>query len=222
MGLRANFQKSYGMRYLLLAGGCLFAASWFAYDGFIGYPAKLAPARSYDQLAELDGAEKQVQWKKIAAENDWSTSPPEKTAKEIEDDIFGQYIWALMSLIVGTPALLYFLQTRGSWVERTETGLTSSWGQSLDFSKVTQLDKKKWATKGIAKAWYQENGAPRRFAFDDFKYEREPLGQMLRALEAMLQPEQIVGGPPEKPIAPDTAEASIGTTDTSESAPKSE
>lgn len=222
MGLRANFQKSYGMRYLLLAGGCLFAAAWFAYDGFIGYPANLEPARKYDELAKLDGAEKQAQWKKIAAENNWSTSPPAKTAEEIEGDIEGQYFFGGLALIAGIPALFFFLRSRGSWVERTETGLTTSWGQSLDFSKVTQLDKKKWATKGIAKAWYQENGAPRRFVFDDFKYEREPLGQMLRALEAMLQPEQIVGGPPEKPIALDTAEAGVETTDSTNPAPKSE
>jgi hypothetical protein len=218
MGLRANFQKNYGMRYLLLAGGCLFAAAWFAYDGLIGYPAKLAPARAYDALSELDGAEKQTQWKKIAAEKNWSTSAPDKTAKEIEDDIFGQYVWGTLALIAGLPALFFFLRTRGSWVERTETGLTTSWGQSLDYSKVTQLDKKKWAAKGIAKAWYQESGAPRRFVFDDFKYEREPLGQMLRELEAVLQPEQIVGGPPEKPPVSEVA----ATTEGEEAAPKSE
>ncbi len=211
MALRANFQKNYGMRYLLLAGGCLFAASWFAYDGFIGYPSKLKYASRYDELAKLDGAEKQAEWKRITAENDWPSSPPEKTAEEIEDDIFGQYIWATLSLIVGAPALLFYMRTRGTWVEATDTGLTTSWGQTLDFDKVTQLDKKRWASKGIAKAWYQEQGAPRRFVFDDFKYEREPLGMMLRDLEKHLKPEQIVGGPPEKPPVekePDTSDSS--------------
>ena len=32
---------------------------------------------------------------------------------------------------------------------------------------------------------------------DDFKFDREPLGKMLRDLESQLRPEQIVGGPAE-------------------------
>ena len=197
MAVRANFQKNYGMRYLMLAGGCLFASAWFAYDGLIGYPRKLEFARRYDELADLESMEKQVEWKRITQENQWPSSPPDKTAEEISDDIFGQYVWATLSLLVGIPAFVYYLRTRGTWIERTANGLRTSWGEELDYAAVSKLDKKKWASKGIAKAWYDANGVQRRFVFDDFKYEREPLGIMLRDLERTLAPSQIVGGPPE-------------------------
>ncbi|MEO8271198.1 MAG: hypothetical protein ABI557_15860, partial [Aureliella sp.] len=118
-------------------------------------------------------------------------------------DIVGQYFWGGINLLVGLPALILWLRARGSWVESTESGLTTSWGQSLRFSDVKLLDKKRWQRKGIAKATYApaEGGPSKKFVFDDFKYEREPLGQILRDLEKHLLPEQIVGGPPEAELA---------------------
>jgi len=201
MTVRANFQKNYLMRYLILAGVCLFLAAWFAYDGFIGYPRQLTYAREYGQLADLEPPERQAKWKEISAERGWSGATPEKEPAEIEDDIKGQYVWAFLNLVVGVPALLLYLRSRGSWVEATDTGLKTSWGQTVDFSKVTKLNKKKWSDKGIAKASYSDRHGQKVFVFDDFKYEREPLGRMLRELESQLTPEQIVGGPPEKPAA---------------------
>ena len=62
------------------------------------------------------------------------------------------------------------------------------------------LDKKKWENKGIAKASYRDKGLTRVFVFDDFKFDREPLGLILRKLEAKLDLRQIVGGPVEPPI----------------------
>ena len=198
MSVRANFQKSYSWRYLMLAGGFLFAALFFAYDGFIGYPNKKVISERYQEIAEMEASERQKAWRQITEENNWSRSVPDKSPEEIADDIRGQYFYGIISLLIALPPAILYFRTRGSWVERTEEGLTSSWGQKLDYSKVLKLDKKKWANKGIAVASYQDGAVTRRFVFDDFKYEREPLGQMLRELEQVLKPEQIVGGPPER------------------------
>jgi hypothetical protein len=197
--VRANFQKSYLTRYALLAGVCLFMAAWFGYDGLIGYPAKLKMARAYDEIRELESEERIEQWKEISSSHGWPAKIPEKKAEEIEGDIVGQYFWAGLNLLVGIPALILLLRSRNSWVEATENGLTTSWGQSMNFDAVTQLNKRKWAAKGIAKATYLDAGQSRTFVFDDFKFEREPLGKMLRALEAKLDANQITGGPPERP-----------------------
>ncbi len=197
MTLRANFQTSYGWRYLMLTGGFLFAALFFAYDGFIGYPRKMVYAERYAELGDMETSEKQLAWKQITQENNWPRAVPVKTPEKIAEDIRGQYFYGIICLCVAIPPLVLYLRTKGSWIESTPTGLTTSWGQSLDYSKVTQLDKKRWANKGIAVATYPEGNLSRRFVFDDFKYEREPLGQMLRDLEQVLAPEQIVGGPPE-------------------------
>ena len=43
-------------------------------------------------------------------------------------------------------------RARGRWIESSDSGLTSSWGQSVDFDKIKSLDKRKWRNKGIARS----------------------------------------------------------------------
>lgn len=206
--MRANFQKSYRMRYLALATVCLLMAAWFGYDGLVGYPAQLPAAEAYDEIRDLDDKKRAEQWKQIAADKNLPKQTPKKTAEQLRSDIVGQYFWGGINLLVGLPALFLWLRSRGKWVESTDDGLTTSWGQTLRFSDVTLLDKKKWQRKGIAKATYTPvgGGNPGVFIFDDFKFEREPLGHMLRDLEKELRPEQIVGGPAEAELESSSAE----------------
>ena len=205
MTVRAEFQKNYLMRYLILATVCLFMAAWFAYDGLIGYPQKIPYAEAYDELLELESAQRVEKWKAIAKQNNWPNDVPTKTAEEIRSDIIGQYFWGGLNLLAGLPALLLYFRARGSWVEATADGLKTSWGQQVRFADVTKLDKRRWQRKGIARATYRSadsnassGGGERVFVFDDFKFQREPLGKLLRDLEAVLKPEQIVGGLPEE------------------------
>lgn len=207
MSERADFQGSYLRRYAIMAAICIGAGLWFAYDGFIGYPAKLPAAEAYDEIRDKDAEERIEEWREMAQENGWSKSTPKKTAEEVRDDIVGQYFWMSLCLIGGIPAVLYFLNCRGTWVEATEEGLKTSWGQNVNFANVSKLDKKRWAKKGIAKATYTEGEMQKTFVFDDFKYEREPLGDMLRRLEGILDREQIVGGPTEEETDAEKAKA---------------
>lgn len=208
--MRANFQKNYLMRYAALATVCLLMAAWFGYDGLVGYPSQLPAAEAYDELRELDAAKRAERWKEIATEQGFAKQTPKKRADELRSDIVGQYFWGGINLLVGLPALVFWLRSRGRWVESTADGLTTSWGQTVRYADVTRLDKKKWQRKGIAKATYAPagGGQPCLFVFDDFKFEREPLGQMLRDLEKRLAPEQIVGGPPEaEPVRAESPDA---------------
>lgn len=202
MPTRAHFQKSYLMRYLMIGGACLAFSLWFAYDGFIGYPQKLVYAEAYDSLRDVEEPERSQRWRAMVKENNWPPTTPEKRAEEVRHGINQQYFWGVITLLIAIPAWVAYLRSRSSWVEATENGLTTSWGQRLDFRTVTQLDKRKWKDKGIAKARYVDDGKSKTFVFDDFKFEREPIGKMLRDLESVLTPEQIVGGPPEVNAAP--------------------
>jgi hypothetical protein len=195
--IRADFQSTYLFRYILLGGAFLCMSLWFLYDGVIGYPSKLPIAQAYDKLRELEPAKRADEWQKIASERGWPREVPKKNAEQIEGDILGQYVFSALCGLVALPALIYLFRSRGTWVEGTEEGLTTSWGQSLKFADVKRLDKKKWAEKGIAKATYKNGSSTNVFVFDDFKYAREPLGKILRALEAVLSRDQIVGGPTE-------------------------
>lgn len=198
MTTRANFQKNYLMRYAIVSGACSVFALWFAYDGFIGYPSKLPVAEAFDELRSIEDDERRInEWQEVAEQRGFPKDIPTKTAEEIHSDITGQYFFGALNLCIAIPLGILWLRARGSWVESTEQGLASSWGQSVNFSNVTKLDKKRWAKKGIATAHYSEDGVEKKFVFDDFKYEREPLGQILRTLESVLEREQIVNGPTE-------------------------
>jgi len=91
-------------------------------------------------------------------------------------------------VVAGSARLI----ARNSWVEETATGLTTSWGQSVDFTNVTKLNKRRWKDKGIARVDYLENGKKRQFVFDDFKYERTAIGQLLERLESQLPADRVV------------------------------
>ncbi len=171
-------------------------ALWFAYDGLVTYPKKLEYAEAYEELKSevSDDVERTKRWHVLADSRGWPRQVPEKSASTIRDDIQGQYFFGGLSLLLGIPALYFYFRSKNQWVELTDDGLTTSWGQSVRFSDVTLLNKKKWDAKGIARATYMEGGKQRTFVFDDFKFERQPLGKMLRGLETVLNPDQIVGG----------------------------
>jgi hypothetical protein len=206
---RANFQKKYLLRYLLMAGIGLFMAVWFAFDGFIGYPREQQRAAAYEKLqSEIkDKSQLKKQWRELAKSQGWSTIEPSESSAEFADKITGQYVFGSLCLILVVPSIALFFRSRNRWVERTATGLTTSWGQSMRFADVVLLNKRRWQQKGIAKAYYKQDGKEYSFVFDDFKYDREPLDAMLVELEAALRPEQIVGGPPEPTDPPKAADA---------------
>jgi hypothetical protein len=173
-----------------------FMSAWFFFDGLVTYPKNLMYAEAYEEIqAQVDNKGEQAKlWAEKANSEGWPTAQPEKKAATLRNDINGQYIFGALSLLLGIPAIYFYLRSRNQWVESTDDGWTTSWGQTVRFADVKQLNKKKWDAKGIAKAQYNDAGKLRTFVFDDFKFERQPLGQIIRQLESVLQPEAIIGG----------------------------
>lgn len=199
MTLRANFQHGYLWRYLAMGGIVFFMAIWFAFDGLIGYPREQQRSAAYEQLTNevIDAKDLTAKWRELARSKGWSVDTPKEKAADFDSKIKGQYVFGGLCFVMSIPFIVNYFRSKNRWIEETQDGLITSWGQSFKFSEVIQLNKKRWADKGIARAYYKQAGADRCFVFDDFKYDRQPLGEMLRQLEAVLKPEQIVGGPPE-------------------------
>ncbi len=194
MPVRANISSRYRGRWGLMALFCFGFTLWFLYDGSITYPNQRARALKYQELQDEGRLD---EWEIIAAENGWPSANPGEP--KTEHDIGVQFAMAATAAPVGLVFLVLFLVSRGRWMEGDENGIKTSWGQEVQFSQITGLDKKLWRNKGIAKITYQENGKKRRLALDDFKYDREATEEMLRAVESHLDDDQIVGGPPEPP-----------------------
>lgn len=167
-------------------------ALWSLYDGVFKYPQQRERALALQKLME----EKRLdEWDAYARERGWPTTDPGEPKGE--GDIIMQFVMAAVAGAVGGWLLLGVWLSRGRWIESTESGIITSWGQTLDFDQVAAVNKRRWKSKGIAKVTYQVNGRNRRFTIDDYKFDRHPTGQILRELEAQIDPDLITGGPPE-------------------------
>lgn len=188
--IRADVHQPYFRKFLFVFLGCTAFGLWFLYDGLIGYPKKLVQAEAYEALPE-EG--RQDAWKELAGEKGWPTMTPAKSSEEIRHDIGGQFLMVVLCGLFAVPTLLMFMSGQGTWVEGDETVLRNSKGKEVPISAITKIDKRKWDDKGIARIYYEVDGKTQRFILDDFKYKREPMGQLLRYAEASLSEEQIVG-----------------------------
>jgi hypothetical protein len=175
---------------------CLGCSLYCLYDGAIAYPKQHEAAVVYKQLKDkgFESGEFFAQWDKIAKERGWSTKKPKDDL-----DILKQYVMAGCLVVPGLLYVFLLFRSWRRWIEFNETGLRTSWGQTLAFDQVVALDKKKWKKKGIAVIRYQQDGRPRRLALDDWKYDAKTTKAILMAVESRIDADQIVGGLPEPP-----------------------
>jgi hypothetical protein len=188
--IRAEVHQPFFRKFLYVFLGCIAFAGWCLYDGLVAYPKKLTQAEAYQALPD-DG--RQDAWRELAAEKGWPTLTPSKSPEEIRHDIGSQFMMAVLCGLLGIPALMMFMSGQGTWLEGDATVIRNSKGQEVPVDAITQIDKRKWEAKGIAKLYYQVDGKTKKFVMDDFKYQREPMGQLMRYAEAQLSEEDVIG-----------------------------
>ena len=203
--IRADSDPKYYLRFLIMGIVAFGFALWSLYDGMYGYPAKQERALTYQAL------EDKGDWDEIVEERGWPPGHPGKPKPEgeFEASITVQFVQAAVATLIAVPLLLVPIRSRGRWIESDGRGISTSWGERIDYDRITNLDKKKWK-KGIAKVRYEDSGGRRRtFVLDDYKFQRHPTDAILYELESNIDPEKITGGPPEPPLeefAEETAE----------------
>ena len=183
MSVRASISKGYIWRPGVIGLAALGASGWFAYDGMVKYPRQKQMWESYNEISREhvdDPIEAAKVWEETAASHGWSNKKPvEKT----DTDIMTQKIIAAGTAPVGLFFLYGFFTSRGRWVEADEQGLATSSGQKAPFDSINSLDKSRWQSKGIAVVHYDGDGGAGRIVLDDWKFEREPTQQILKAVE---------------------------------------
>lgn len=202
MPIRSTSDRRYYRRFLLMGLGALGFALWSLYDGAINYPNQRERGLAYETLETENRAN---DWNAYATERGWPTTYPGEPKSDV--DIGMQYAMAALAGTIGLWLLFGVWRTRGQWIESTDSGITTSWGQSLNFDQVTSVDKFRWSKKGIAKIYYQDGGRKKKFVLDDFKFERRTADQILYELEQQIDPEIITGGPLELPPSEEGEEA---------------
>lgn len=209
MNLKADPEKTFLLKFLLIGVVSLLVAMWFAYDGFIGYPAKLPRAAAWDELKadeSLDDEQRLERWTEISQANGWKVKRlnKEEETKEVQRSIIWQYVCMVLGIAVGIPCILWYLANKNSWIACNDGVIESSWGQSFKPAQVQQFDKKKWEKKGIGIVTYvNDEGTEQRFRIDDLKYNRAITDEIVRWLEGEIGDEKIVNGPPESSLVAD-------------------
>lgn len=228
MPIRADNDPRFSRRFLIMGVVAIGFALWSLYDGMVKYPAQRVHGfdefkvdykslfedsqvkdMSVDQFEKSANAERRLEWEKYMHERGIKSIP----------EIFTQYVQAVVAALVGLYLLSIPLRARGRWIEATESGVTSSWGQSFQYDQVEQVNKRRWRDKGIAKVTYLDGGRRQQFVIDDFKFMREPTDQILFELEQRIEIERITGGPPEPLPGEHVEEPADATTATSADEP---
>jgi len=215
MKARANTENKFLYKYLLIGIGTLLFSLYGFYDAAINYPSQRPAVEAYEKLdadiekRKADAGEvaanwaevRESEWGEIAQSNGWSPKKPYFTSEKLDSGIqFSWFIFAVCALMC-IPCFLWFLKNRGTWIEIDGTRLSSSNGQSLDFSEIQTLDKKKWEKKGLAKITYSDEGVDKTFVVDDLKYERKIVDQMVGEIESAISADKIINGLTEIEIA---------------------
>lgn len=194
MAIRTDIDRGYRMRMLLVGAAALGFSLWCLYDGLVKYPHQIERATKHEKLKEADRLD---EWPAYAKEQGWSPLDPGEPKTHY--DLGMQYVMSAGTALVGIFFLTTFFRVGGRWIEADATGLSTSWQQRVPFANIAHLDKRRWKKKGIAVVRYESDGKRGRLVLDDCKYEPETTVEVLRAVEAELTDEQIVGGFPEPP-----------------------
>lgn len=203
MDLRAETENRFLIKYLLIGLLCFGFFLYSAYDAFIGYPNMLPRAEAWQKLLEdesLSEEERRSQWKTISDEQGWSSKRPTKKedVAHVQQTIIWNYAFMVIGLAVAAPCLIWYFNSKGSWIEAQGDILRHSGGQEINVNQITEIDKRRWERKGIAIVHATgKSGQPEKFVIDDLKFERQATDQIMAWVESHVEPDKIFGAPPE-------------------------
>ncbi len=153
------------------------SAAWFLSDGYIMWPREAARFAEYDAMAEemiasgraKNREETSVQraWEAMAEERGW----PKKVPKDrTPGDLAGQR-WTGGIMMVGALAFAAWVLWNHTRSVRAEGDIiTGASGEQVHFDSIVEMDRRKWADKGIAYAIYEVDGKRKRLTLDDHKF----------------------------------------------------
>lgn len=177
MQVHARISKEWRRRMLFMFAMIFGSALWFLTDGYLMWPAEAKRHEVYKALAEEaieGGRAKDMKdpaltrmWERHAEENDLPMKvPKERTA----GDLAGQR-WTGWIMFAGAGIFAAWVAWNHTRSVRAEGDIvTGVSGERVHLDSIIEMDRRKWASKGIAYAIYEENGKRKRLLLDDHKF----------------------------------------------------
>jgi len=195
---KATIRNGYRVRPLLLALLFMGYGLWAVDDGFFDYPADNRKHAALQQFKDEVGSvsANRDAWLEYAAEHGLPESPTEVPDKHGPSDMYLQYGLMIVCLPIGSLALWYFIRSYWLWIGSDEQGLAANGAKRVPWEAITDIDRSRWQTKGIAVVHYDKGGQPGRLTLDDWKYETEPIRRIVQQVETHLglEPVDPTGG----------------------------
>lgn len=177
MNVHARISKEWRRRMIMVAIMINGSAYWFCYDGYIAWPSEEA---RYQQLVTVTAGivatdEKPTDknpevvraWKTYAAAN----KLPEKLPKHRSPgDLYGQRLIGGILAAVGLGFIGWVVLQHRKSVRADGDLITGANGKTVHLDSIVDMDRRKWASKGIAYAIYEKDGKRRRLCLDDHKF----------------------------------------------------
>ena len=177
MNVHARISKEWRRRMTLMALMLNGSGLWFCYDGFVAWPAEAA---RYQQLqtvtagtvpegTKLDAENPAVvrAWSEYAATNDLNPKVPKNRTP---GDLTGQRVTGGIMLGFGLLFVAWVALQHRKSVRADGDIITGPNGETMHLDTVVDMDRRKWAKKGIAYAIYEKDGKRRRLCLDDHKF----------------------------------------------------
>jgi hypothetical protein len=141
----------------------LLMGAWFYYDYKVGYPEKLA---IYQEKKAYDKNGKTAEWVTYSAERGWPKEPDEMDDRKVNEQLY----WALGVGLLGVVSTVYHLLSYPRKLRGDANSFTPPWGPQIPFADVVKIDRRPWKLKGLAKVYYQKNGAIKKASIDDLRF----------------------------------------------------
>lgn len=156
-------------------------AAWFCWDGRIKYPGENVRWLAQE---EYEKSGREAEWPAYAASRGWSAEKPHKFHQP--GDLTMQLGLSALTGVLGLVSLAYWFVQKGRVLRSDAEAVYAPNGTRIPFTAITGLGKKKWDDKGLATVRYEIDGRKGEFVLDDYKYDRDPVHQILAEIEAHL------------------------------------
>lgn len=153
------------------------SAGWFLYDGYVAWPAEARRFAAQAQIREEliaageaagpnDPAVKRA-WEAHARTQDWPTKEPKNRTA---GDLAGQRWTGGVFLVAGLIFAAWVAWNHRRSVRCEGDLVTGASGEQVRLDEIVEVDRRKWASKGIAYGIYLRDGRRRRLTLDDHKF----------------------------------------------------
>jgi hypothetical protein len=183
MQVHARISKEWRRRMITMFLMIFGSALWFLYDGFINWPAEAERYAVFKPLADGLVAEGKVEpkalkeaaksptlvsaWRPVALERGWKDKPP----KERTPGAINGQRWTGWIMLAGAGIFAGWIAWNHTRSVRCEGEIiTGASREKVLLENILEIDRRKWADKGIAYAIYEVAGKRQRLVLDDHKF----------------------------------------------------